>query len=101
MRYLQAPAVAVIAATLVMATGCGPQETSGEGEKAAQTQKELDQAKQDIQAAQKELATKTTEIQDLQKQLAAANAKIAEIKSELQDAEKLAAPTVVPKPSAQ
>jgi len=104
MKCLQALAVAVFAATLVMAAGCEPQKpTAGanqaEGAKAAQSQPELDQVKQDLQAAQTELAAKrnelamkTTEIQNLQKQRDAANAKLAEITKTVQEAIKLAAP---------
>jgi septal ring factor EnvC (AmiA/AmiB activator) len=107
MKYLQAMAVAVFAAALVMsAAGCEEQKTPGpsqaEAAQAAQVQKDLDQAKQDLKKAQDELeakraelAAKTAEVQNLQKQLDAANAKLAEITKTVQDAMKAAAPAAV------
>ena len=104
MRCLQALAVAVFAAALVMAAGCEPQKPTvvanqGDGAKVAQMQKQVDQMEQNLKAAQtelaakrNELAVKTTEIQKLQKQLDAANAKLAEITKTVQEAIKLAAP---------
>jgi uncharacterized protein (DUF3084 family) len=113
MRYLQALAVVVFAATLVMASGCEPEKpvagaSKGDTADAAQLQKDLGQAKVDLKAAQGELATKgnelatqrnelaakTTEVQNLKKQLDAANAKLADIQKSVQDAMKLAAPTM-------
>ena len=110
MRYLQALAVVVFAASLVMAGGCEPQKTtSGTSQdaeaKIAQMQKQVDQMEQDLKAAQNklntELAVKDAEIQKLQKQLDAANATIAETTKMVHEAMKVAAPTVAPPPSAQ
>jgi flagellar motility protein MotE (MotC chaperone) len=107
MKYLQAMAVAVFAAALVMgAPGCGEEKSPApdtvEGVKTAQLQKDLDQAKQDLKKAQDELeakradlAAKTAEVQNLQKQLDAANAKLADIMKTVQDAMKAAAPAAV------
>jgi predicted nucleic acid-binding Zn-ribbon protein len=108
MRYLQAVAVGVFAAALMMAAaGCGDQSgtpKAGEGgAQAAQLQKDLDQAKLDLKAAQDqlaaintELAAKNAKIQTLQKELDAANAKLAEITKTVQDAMKMAAPPMAP-----
>jgi septal ring factor EnvC (AmiA/AmiB activator) len=110
MRHLRALAVAVFAAALVTAAGCGqengtPVANQADAAKAAQMQKDLDQAKQDLQAAQTELAAKsgelkakTMEAENLQKQLDVANRKLAEITKTVQDAMKLAAPPAMPSP---
>jgi len=112
MRCLKVMAAAVFAAALVMAAGCGQQPTAGttegDGAKAAELQKQLDQAKLDLKAAQDELATqkselaaKNTENENLKKQLDAANHKIAEITATVQAAMKAVAPPAAPAPSPQ
>ncbi len=111
MKYLQAMAVAVFAAALLMAAaGCEEQKTPPAANQVseaqmAQMQKDLDQAKQDLKKVQDEfeakLAAKTAEAQNLQKQLDAANAKLADIAKTVQDAMKVAAPMTPATPPSQ